>query len=91
MLWSGQSLDLYRKLSATLGVDVSTAAGMPQGQVHHISGHSGEKLIVVEVWDSKADQEEFSRSQLAPALEQANVPAPARMEWFAQAGDGHRH
>ena len=52
----------------------------------HVAGHAGGNLIVVEVWDSKAAQEEFMEKRLGPALQKANAPAPTRIEWFSVMG-----
>ena len=89
---SPQAADLYRKVSSLLNVDPSTGAGdWPPPLLHHIAGESGDTLIVVEVWESKAAQEEFMQSDLAPAFQEANVPPPTRVEWFAHVGEMHRH
>jgi heme-degrading monooxygenase HmoA len=49
----------------------------------HVTDEAGDKLIVVEAWESKADQERFMASKLGPAFHEANVPAPTRVEWFS--------
>lgn len=55
-----KAVDLYRKVSGILNVDPSTGSGdWPPPLLHHVAGESGNKLIVVEVWESKAAQEEF--------------------------------
>ena len=64
---------------------------MPPGLISHVAGESGDKLIVVEVWESQADQQAFMESALGPAFHEANVPEPSRVEWFSHAGDAHRH
>lgn len=48
-------------------------------------------MVVVEVWESQAAQEEFMHSQLGPAFAQAKVPNPTRVEWFSNVADVHRH
>jgi len=63
---------------------------MPPGLISHVAGEAGEKLIVVEVWESQAAQQAFMESALGPALHEVNAPQPARIEWFSQAGDSHR-
>jgi hypothetical protein len=45
----------------------------------------------MEVWESRAAQEQFMQSRLGPAFHEANVPQPTRVEWFSQAGEMHRH
>ncbi len=46
--------------------------------------------MVIEVWDSQASQGAFMTSRLGPALGQAGVPAPIRVEWLTFVGD-HTH
>ncbi len=87
-----KAVELYRNVAGILKVDPSTGSGdWPPPLLHHVAGESGNKLVVVEVWESKAAQEEFMQNQLGPAMEQANVPPPTRAEWFAHAGEMHRH
>ncbi len=75
-----------------LDVDPSSGSGdWPAPLTSHVAGESGDKLIVVEVWESQAVQEAFMQSRLGPALQEANVPPPTRVEWFALAGEMHRH
>ena len=50
--------------------------------ISHVAGESGDKLVVVEVWESQAAQGEFMNSQLGPAFAEANVPQPSRIEWY---------
>ena len=54
----------------------------PPGMITHVAGESGDKLVVVEVWESQAAQENFMNTQLRPAFAKAEVPPPARVEWF---------
>ena len=42
----------------------------------------GRKLIVVEEWESRADEERFMEQTLVPAFKEATVPQPSRVEWF---------
>ncbi|MBV9593689.1 MAG: hypothetical protein JO147_07845 [Actinobacteria bacterium] len=63
----------------------------PAGMLSHVAGEAGDKLVVVEVWQSQADQEAFMQSQLGPAFAEAQVPQPTRIEWFANVADVHRH
>src|ERR1700690_2591811 len=64
---------------------------LPPGMISHVAGEAGDKLIVVEVWGSQADQQAFMESALGPALHEVNAPQPTRGEWFIHAGDAHRH
>ena len=87
-----EAVEIYRSVNRLLGVDPSTGSGdWPPPMTSHVAGESGDKLIVVEVWESRTVQEEFMQSRLAPAFQEANVPQPTRVEWFAHAGEMHRH
>ena len=86
------AVDIYNKVNHLLGWDGTPDwEQWPKGMLSHIAGESDDKLVVIEVWDSKVDQEEFMRSQLGPAFTKAEAPQPTRVEWFSKAGDIHRH
>ena len=81
---------LYNSVNRMLNVDASDGSGdWPAPLIHHVAAESGDKLIVVEVWESKADQEQFM-TRLGAAFQEANVPQPSRVEWFNLAGQRHR-
>ncbi len=61
----------------------------PEGLISSIAGESGDKLIVVEVWESREFQQRFMESQLGPALAEAKVAQPSRVEWFNDVIDFH--
>jgi hypothetical protein len=87
-----QALEIYTSVNRLLGVDPSSGSGdWPAPLKSHVAGESGDKLIVMEVWESRAAQEQFMQSRLGPAFHEANVPQPTRVEWFSQAGEMHRH
>ena len=87
-----QAVEIYRSVNRLLGLDASSGLGdWPAPLLSHVAGESGDKLIVVEVWESKAAQEEFMQSRLGPAFQKADVPQPTRVEWFINAGEMHRH
>ncbi len=86
------AVNIYNKVNHLLGWDGTPEWDQwPEGMLSHVAGESGDKLVVVEVWKSKADQEAFMHSQLGPAFAKAQVPPPARVEWFSKVGDAHRH
>ena len=78
---------LYPKVNQVLGIDPETGSGdWPKGLVNHVGGGSDGKIVVAEVWESRADQESFMASRLGPALAQIGVPMPKRMEWLPVLG-----
>ncbi|MGO8884324.1 MAG: hypothetical protein ACLPUO_14875 [Streptosporangiaceae bacterium] len=87
-----QAVEIYHSVNHLLGLDNSSDSADWPGPMHsHVAGEAGSKLIVVEVWESRAAQEKFMESQLGPAFEKANVPQPSRVEWFAHVGEMCRH
>jgi hypothetical protein len=79
---------LYAKVNESLGLDPNTGTGdWPKGLVTHIGGGGDGTVTVVEVWESRADQEAWMGSTLGPALGQAGVGQPRRMEWFTLLGN----
>jgi heme-degrading monooxygenase HmoA len=84
------AVGIYNSVNEILS-DGSDTWEMPPGLISHVAGEAGDKLIVVEVWESQAHQQAFMESTLGPAFHEANVPEPSRVEWFSHAGDAHRH
>ena len=79
---------LYPKVNEILGLDVDTGGGdWPKGLVTHVGSGSSGKVVVVEVWQSRADQESWMSSKLGPALGEVGVPQPTRMEWYDLLGN----
>ena len=86
------AVHIYNEVNHILGWDgIPDAEHWPAGMLSHVAGSSDDKLVVVEVWVSQAAQEEFMQSQLAPALAQAKVPNPTRVEWFSNVAYAHHH
>jgi hypothetical protein len=86
--FSGVSVDDYNAVNALLGLDPATGGGdWPAGLLSH-TGAAGPAggFIVFEVWDTRESQEAWVTSRLGPALGQAGVAAPTRVEWLSAAG-----
>ena len=47
---------------------------------------SDDSVTVVEVWETRADQESWMADKLGPALARAGVAAPRRVEWMTLLG-----
>lgn len=86
--FAGVSTDDYDTVNGILGLDVATGSGdWPDGMISHVGAAGTDShFVVFEVWDSQASQQAFMDSRLGPALSQAGVPEPTRMEWFTVAG-----
>jgi hypothetical protein len=78
---------LYPKVNTTLGLDPNSGSGdWPKGFISHVGGGGDGTVVVVEAWESRADQEKWMET-LGPALAEAGVSQPKRMEWFEQLGN----
>jgi len=82
----------YDQVNKILGVDAATGAGdWPARLLNHTGAVTADGgLVVYEIWESKAVQETFM-ARLGPALHEAGIPAPSRMEWFDVIGQYHTH
>lgn len=83
------ALGLYNKVNSQLGL-VDGSGDWPDGLLSHVAGLDGSDLIVVEVWESKNDQEQFMNSRLGPAFQAQNVPPPKRVAWFPEVNSWRR-
>ncbi|MCL4293941.1 MAG: hypothetical protein KJ056_13105, partial [Acidimicrobiia bacterium] len=81
----------YRKVNGELGVDPATGVGdWPAPMISHAAGRTDDgHLVVVEVWESRAGQQEFM-DRLGPALEAGGVTVQPRVTWAHLAGRYHR-
>ena len=82
----GVDEDMYHSVNKILGVDQSGKGDWPDGILSHTGAIEGDSIVVFEVWESRAKQEAFMSARLGPALAQAGVPQPSRMEWFSVVG-----
>jgi len=77
---------LYPKVNEILGLDPGAGTGdWPKGLISHLGAGGDGTVCVVEVWESRADQEAWMGT-LGPALAKAGVAEPRRMEWLSLLG-----
>jgi hypothetical protein len=83
----------YKAVNTILGIDQDTGEGdWPAGMKSHTAGAAaGGGLMVVEVWDSQEAQGEFMSSRLGPALGEAGLNEPKRIEWMSGLSSHHFH
>jgi hypothetical protein len=79
---------LYGKVHEVLGLVPETGAGdWPKGLLTHLGSGSHGTVVVVESWESRADQEAWFASKLGPALAQVGVPKAKRTDWLDSLGN----
>jgi hypothetical protein len=90
--FKGAGKDDYDKVNKILGIDMATGAGdWPAPLLNHTGAVTANgDLVVYEIWESKAAQEAFM-ARLGPALHEAGVSEPVRVEWFDVIGHYHTH
>jgi len=90
--FKGVTVDQYNAVNKALGLDSQTGGGdSPDGLLSHTGATTADGgLVVFEVWDSQASQGAFMASRLGPALGQAGLPDPTRVEWLTLVGH-HTH
>jgi hypothetical protein len=82
--FEGFGAETYEHVNQLLGIDQDSGEGdWPAGLHTHMAGPTeGGGWIVVEVWESQEDQDEFMKTRLGPALGKAGVTGrPKRAEW----------
>jgi hypothetical protein len=85
------AVKIYNDVNKIIGWEGEPSSeAWPAGMISHVAGEAGDKLIVVEEWESQADQEKFMETALVPAFKEANVPQPRRVEWFKSVMNVHR-
>ena len=81
----------YDKVNKILGIDGAGEGDWPAPLLNHTAAVTADgDLVVYEVWESKEGQAAFM-ARLGPALHEAGVPEPVRMEWFDVVGQYHTH
>lgn len=72
----------YEAVNSVLGVDAETGSGdWPASLLYHAAGAKSGGWVVFEIWESQAAQEQFMQ-KLGPAIAQAGIGAPARVQWL---------
>jgi len=81
--FDGLTEETYDEVNAHMGIDSETGDGdWPAGIVSHTAGPTERGWIVIEVWETQEDQDDFMKTRLGPALHKAGVTGkPKRAEW----------
>ncbi len=87
--FEGVGQEEYEKVNEVLGIDMNSGSGdWPKGLLSHSAGRTPTGWTVVEVWDSREDQEKFMNERLGAALQQGGITGrPSKAEWTKL----HRH
>ncbi len=82
--FDGFDKDVYERVNEILGLDMDSGEGdWPAGLLVHTAGAKPGGWVVLEVWESRADQERFMTERLGQALAEGGVDTPpSRVEWL---------
>ena len=69
----------YDKIQDTLGLKGPET--WPRGTILHMAGPTAKGWEVVDVWESREQFDRFVTERLAPALKEAGMPEPRRLEF----------
>jgi hypothetical protein len=85
--FEGVGSEQYDAVNEILGIDMSSGEGdWPDGLISHLGAAKDGGFVVVEVWESKQQQEAFMHDRLGQALQEGGITAPTRVEWLRIAG-----
>jgi hypothetical protein len=80
--FDGLGHEEYAAVNNILGIDMESGEGpWPDGLITHLAGPKQDGWVVLEVWESQAQQEAFMNERLGAALAEGGAGAPARVEW----------
>jgi len=80
LVFDSVGADQYWAVNEQLGIDRDGRGDWPDGIVSHAGGPTADGgWLVSEVWESRADQEQFMAGRLGKALADVGVPAPTQV------------
>ena len=65
--FAGGTREQYEAVRRTVHPD--DGRGLPEGQIHHFAGSTGDGWLVVVIWDSRETYEGFRDATLMPGLQ----------------------
>ncbi|MDQ1578779.1 MAG: hypothetical protein QOE21_1466 [Microbacteriaceae bacterium] len=77
--FEGVGEDQYWAVNDALGISRDGSGDWPAGILSHAGGPTPDGWVVMEVWNSKADQEAFMAGRLGAALGGVGVPQPVQI------------
>ena len=75
MRFTGASLEKYDEVMRRMGLDQGDRA--PDGAVFHWVAQTDDGLVVVDVWESDEQFNEFAESQIGPHTQAVGIAPPA--------------
>src|SRR5215470_4444245 len=89
--FDGVDRDAYERVNEILGIDMDSGEGdWPAGLLVHTAGAKLGGWVVLEVWESQADQERFMAERLRRPPESRRLIGLRRTAWRDRVSPGRR-
>lgn len=74
MRFEGATLEQYDRVMELMGLDRGDTS--PDGAVFHWCATTDTGIVVVDVWDTDEQFNDFSKNQIGPLTQQVGLPSP---------------
>jgi heme-degrading monooxygenase HmoA len=81
----GGGTEMYDKVNERMGIE----ADPPAGLILHSASRTGDRLLIVDVWESQEAFERFSDERLMPAIREVMGGDPPEGETTVQTYEAH--
>jgi hypothetical protein len=68
----GATTEVYDSINREMGVEDD----LPQGLIAHYAAHTGDAMLIFDVWESKEDYDRFEQDKLMPAVQKLGMGPP---------------
>jgi hypothetical protein len=81
MKFEGATLDQYDRVMELMGLDQGDTS--PEGAIFHWVAATDDGIIVVDVWETDEQFNEFAETQIGPYTQQVGIPNPPTVTRYA--------
>jgi hypothetical protein len=78
MRWEGVTPDHYEALRPIANWE----SDPPKGLIFHVAWFRDDGIVVMDVWESPAQFDDFMQSRLGPAIAQIGIEGQPEMKWI---------
>ena len=81
MRFAGATLEQYDRVMELMGLDQGDT--QPEGALFHWVAPTDGGIVVVDVWETDEQFEQFSKEKIGPFTQQVGIPAPPVVTRYA--------
>lgn len=78
MRWEGVTPEHYEALRPIARWETDP----PDGLISHVAWFRDGGIVVMDIWESSSQFDDFFQSRLAPAIQQIGIEGQPEMKWF---------